>query len=45
MFAVQKTDPRYPGQQTLTQEDEQALSDLAEVVKTMTSGMPPEKKQ
>jgi hypothetical protein len=43
--ALQKTDPRCPGQQTLTQEDKQALSDLAEVVKTMTAGTPPEKKQ
>jgi hypothetical protein len=43
--ALQKTDPRCAGQQTLTREDEQALSDLAEVVKTMTAGTPPEKKQ
>ena len=43
--ALQKTDPRCQGQPTLTREDEQALSNLAEVVKTMTGGTSPEKKQ
>jgi hypothetical protein len=43
--ALQKTDPRCKGEQSLTQEDKQALADLAEVVKTLKSGTEPEKKQ
>jgi hypothetical protein len=43
--ALQKTDPRCKGEQSLTQEDKQALTDLAEVVKTLKSGTEPEKKQ
>jgi hypothetical protein len=43
--ALQKTDPRCKNQQPLTQEDKQALADLAEVVKTLTPSKEPEKKQ
>jgi hypothetical protein len=43
--ALQKTDPRCKDQPTLTQEDKQALADLAEVVKTLKGGTEPEKKQ
>jgi hypothetical protein len=43
--ALQKTDPRCKDQPTLTQEDKQALADLAEVVKTLKGGAEPEKKQ
>jgi hypothetical protein len=43
--ALQKTDPRCKNQQPLTQEDKQALADLAEVVKTLTPGTEPEKMQ
>ncbi len=43
--ALQKTDPRCKNQQPLTQEDKQALADLAEVVKTLKPGTEPEKKQ
>jgi hypothetical protein len=43
--ALQKTDPRCKNQQPLTQEDKQALTDLAEVVKTLQAGTEPEKKQ
>jgi hypothetical protein len=43
--ALQKTDPRCKDQQPLTQEDKQALVDLAEVVKTFKAGTEPEKKQ
>jgi hypothetical protein len=43
--ALQKTDPRCKDQLTLTQEDKQALADLAEVVKTLKGGTEPEKKQ
>jgi len=43
--ALQKTDPRCKDQQSLTQEDKQALTDLAEVVKTLKAGTEPEKKQ
>ena len=43
--ALQKTDPRCKNQQPLTQEDKQALVDLAEVVKTLTPGTEPEKKR
>jgi hypothetical protein len=34
--ALQKTDPRCKNQHPLTQEDKQALADLAEVVKTLS---------
>jgi hypothetical protein len=43
--ALQKTDPRCKDQQALTQDDKQALADLAEVVKTLKAGTEPEKKQ
>jgi hypothetical protein len=43
--ALQKTDPRCKNQQPLTQEDKQALADLAEVVKTLVPSVEPEKKQ
>jgi hypothetical protein len=43
--ALQKTDPRCKNQQLLTQEDKQALADLAEVVKTLSPSTEPEKKQ
>src|ERR1700730_3377299 len=43
--ALQKTDPRCNIQQPLSQEDKQALADLAEVVKTLTPATEPEKKQ
>ena len=43
--ALQKTDPRCKNEQQLTQEDKQALTDLAEVVKTLKSGTEPPKKQ
>jgi hypothetical protein len=43
--ALQKTDPRCKDQPALTQEDKQALTDLAEVVKTLKAGAEPEKKQ
>lgn len=43
--ALQKTDPRCRNQQPLTQEDKQALADLAEVVKTLAPSAEPEKKQ
>jgi hypothetical protein len=43
--ALQKTDPRCNIQQPLSQEDKQALTDLAEVVKTLKPGTEPEKKQ
>ncbi|WP_193540154.1 hypothetical protein [Rhodopila globiformis] len=43
--ALQKTDPRCKTPQPLTQEDKQALVDLAEVVKTLKPGAEPEKKQ
>jgi len=43
--ALQKTDPRCKNEQQLTQEDKQALTDLAEVVKTLKPGTEPPKKQ
>ncbi len=43
--ALQKTDPRCKNPQPLTQEDKQALADLAEVVKTLAPSTEPEKKQ
>jgi hypothetical protein len=43
--ALQKTDPRCKDLQPLTQEDKQALADLAEVVKTLVPSVEPEKKQ
>ena len=43
--ALQKTDPRCKNPQPLTQEDKQALADLAEVVKTLAPSAEPEKKQ
>jgi hypothetical protein len=42
--ALQKTDPRCNNQQPLTQEDKQALADLAEVVKSLAPRTEPEKK-
>jgi hypothetical protein len=43
--ALQKTDPRCKNQEPLTQDDRQALADLAEVVKTLVPSAEPEKKQ
>jgi hypothetical protein len=43
--ALQKTDPRCKTERPLTQDDKQALADLAEVVKTLTPAVEPEKKQ
>ena len=43
--ALQKTDPRCKSQPTLTQDDKQALVDLAEIVKTLKPGTEPEKKK
>jgi len=43
--ALQKTDPRCKNPQPLTQEDKQALADLAEVVKALVPSKEPEKKQ
>jgi hypothetical protein len=42
--ALQKTDPRCKNPQSLTQEDKQALTDLAEVVKTLKPAADTEKK-
>lgn len=44
-LALQKTDPRCKNPQPLTQEDKQALTDLAEVVKTLKPAQDSEKKQ
>ena len=43
--ALAKTDPRCKNPQPLTQEDKQALADLAEVAKTLAPSAEPEKKQ
>lgn len=43
--ALQKTDPRCKNPPALTAEDKQALTDLAEVVKTLVPSAEPEKKQ
>ena len=43
--ALQKTDPRCKDQPTLDQDDKQALTDLAEAVKTLKAGTGPENKQ
>jgi hypothetical protein len=43
--ALQKSDPRCTNPQPLTQENKQALTDLAEIEKTLTRSAEPEKKQ